>query len=234
MGALNKADLREFATLLARADAVEAMRAVGACGDSTIGLRHDVDDNAGSLGTAIKMARWEHERGYRSTYFLLHTAWYWRAPYFAKAVEKIQAYGHEIGIHADAIGEALITGEAPALILRRALRQLRELAPVIGVVAHGNKSCYHTDGTLRYVNDEMFTECARPEVGAPNRELSSKVRLEPEPLAAFGLEYESYRIPHRRYISDSGGMWSIPPSKADGPGQLHILQHPDWWKEAFA
>jgi hypothetical protein len=39
-----------------------------------IGLRHDVDN---VIEPAVRFAAWEAERGYRSTYFILHTAPYW-------------------------------------------------------------------------------------------------------------------------------------------------------------
>lgn len=228
------------AVILSRARAVVTMREIhaGATGPDVIGLRHDVDDNPGSLETAVELACWEHERGYRSTYFILHTAGYWQAPGFEQALREIAARGHEIGIHANAIPAALTHGGDPAAILRKAIGELRDLGfDVVGVAPHGDPLCYDNAARVRFVNDEIFTECPRPEMGAPDREIvhgHARLTLRPEPLAAFGLEYETYRLPHGRYLSDSGGRWNMPLTDArDGDGQLHILQHPDWWKEAF-
>ncbi len=235
----NASDLEELdSLLLARADSVVAMHDVyqGRTDDRVIGLRHDVDDNQASLETAVKLAGWEAERGYRSTYFILHTAAYWDdEPRLRAALDQIAVRGHEIGIHADALTVALREGGDPAAILIAAITQLRGYGhPVYGVAGHGGELC----GQVGFVNDEIFSECARPEMGAPDRILTFEertLRLAPRPLADFGLVYETYRLPRRRYLSDSGDHWNIRPARAaDGPGQLHILMHPDWWEEAFS
>lgn len=231
------ADLDELYDLLSTARAVVAMHDIhnGARDTDVIGLRHDVDDNAGSLETAVKIAGWETERGFRSTYFILHTASYWHdEPRLRSALEEIAGHGHEIGIHTNAITEAIHTGRDPHDILQDAIGQLRGYGhPVYGVAGHGDELCRR----VGFVNDEIFTECARPEMGDPARTLiygNQHLTLDPMPLADYELVYETYRLPHRRYLSDSGGAWNEPPaSMLHGPGQLHILQHPDWWALAF-
>lgn len=238
---MNASDLAELDhRILSRADAVVSMLEVhrGAIADDVIGLRHDVDDNAGSLDTAVELALWEHRRGYRSTYFILHTASYWLRDDLPRCLDVIAAHGHEIGIHANAIPAALNDGGEPAEILTAAIDQLRRWGhPTVGVAPHGDQLCYDAASHVRFVNDEIFTECARPDMGAPDRTIThghASVTLKPQPLAAFGLEYETYRLPHSRYLSDSGGRWNIPLEQAAaGDGQLHILQHPDWWSKAF-
>lgn len=240
---MNRDDLNELGRLLASARAVVAMRDVheGVTDVDVIGLRHDVDDNPDSLQTAVRIAGWEAERGYRSTFFMLHTASYWSDTGFPEALEQIAGHGHEIGIHANAITVALTEGGHPADILTRAIEQLRSYGHDIdGVAPHGDRLCYATAPAgvrLGFVNDEIFTECERPELGAPDRSIfyeGVEVKLEPRPLADFGLSYETYRLPHGRYLSDSGGKWNIPIAEAAiGAGQLHILWHPDWWSEAF-
>jgi hypothetical protein len=40
----------------------------------SIAMRHDVDHD---INKALRFAEWEAERGYRATYFILHTAQYW-------------------------------------------------------------------------------------------------------------------------------------------------------------
>lgn len=233
---MNRRDLAELDRLLSSADAVVPMREIhaGAHHPDVIGLRHDVDDNRGSLDTALEIAIWESSRGYHSTFFLLHTASYWRRPDFLQIADTIEARGHEVGIHANAIAHALRKGGDPAEILHAAIEELRNHGLAItGVAPHGDELCHQ----VGFVNDEMFAECARPDVGAPDRLLEhdgNAVRLAPVPLAEFGLEYETYRLPRKRYLSDSGGSWNVPPGSIDRrPGQLHILWHPDWWPEAF-
>lgn len=226
-------DLAELDTLLASARAVVPMRDIwaGNTDPAVIGLRHDVDDNVGSLDTAVRIAGWEHARGYRSTFFMLHTAHYWDS--LQGPLERIAGYGHEIGIHTNAVTVALTVGGDPADILAAAIDQLRGWGhEIVGVAPHGDELC-HTAG---FINDEIFTECARPDMGAPDRWLNHDghhVRLQPRPLAHWRLGYETYRLPRGRYLSDSGGTWNIPPRDIGHRGQLHILWHPDWWGNAL-
>lgn len=236
---MRPSDLTELEGVLLQADSVVPMRDVHAghseCG--VIGLRHDVDDNPGSLDTAVQMALWEKERGFRSTYFLLHTAHYWSSASFQGNVQSIADCGHEIGIHANALTVALTSGGDPVDILQSAIEDLRTLGhSVTGVAPHGDKACYE----YHFINDEMFAECPRRAYGSPTRKLAGlgglSFDLDPQPLSLFGLEYETYRLPRGRYLSDSGGRWNIPPEQIaarDDVGQLHILQHPDWWAGLF-
>lgn len=198
----------------------------GAASD-VIGLRHDCDN---VITPAVHMADWEYQHGYRSTYYVLHTAPYWREKHLLRgSLEEIAGFGHEIGIHNDAITVALETGRSPADILHEAIDELRGYGHTIrSTVAHGNARC-HVD---RYVNDEMFRECRRDGYGDIGR-----LGFRPVSLADFGLDFDANWLPRGDYLSDSGGNWSQPfdqvaaafPSK----GQLHMLVHPDWWHEAF-
>jgi hypothetical protein len=231
-------DLRELRLeLYEQAEAVVAMREIyaGERDPLVIGLRHDVDN---TLLPCIELAQWESRHAIRATYFVLHDAPYWNDPTLPATLDEIASHGHEIGIHANAIAVALQTGEHPNLILEAALERLRGWGHVVsGVVAHGDRLCYRA----QFVNDEQFVECSRPEMGAPDRELhygGRTLRLEPTPLADFGLEYESIRLDHALYLSDSGGIWSEDfgrlVERFPSPfGQLHVLQHPCWWISAF-
>jgi hypothetical protein len=261
------ADLAELdMRLLDQASAVIAMEDVydGHRDPNSIGLRHDVDgishNTQDALETAVNMAGWEAERGYRASYYLLHTAPYWNTPGFREAVDTIAGYGHEIGIHNNAIAEALRTGEDPDLILDQAISTLRGFGyPVRGAVGHGDPCCNREaqPGEAWFANDEQFTLCRRTDYGAPNRVITrgnSSLKLRPRPLADFGLEYEASWCahPYAFRVSDSGGKWLNPGWEEtvekwqrqrelfpaiDAPTravrQLHLLWHPDWWAEAF-
>lgn len=232
-------DLRELdERLLSRADEVVAMREIhaGERDPLVIGLRHDVDN---TFEPCLQLARWEAERGYRATYFVLHDSPYWEDPGLESGLSEIASHGHEVGLHANALAVALETGRDPAEILLSALDRLRGWGHrVNGVVAHGDALCYEAN----FVNDELFEECVRPEYGAHDRVLQvngRQVRIRPVPLAEFGLEYESLRLGRALYLSDSGGKWNEPfHTMADRfpsvLGQLHVLQHPCWWTQAFA
>jgi hypothetical protein len=196
-----------------------------------IGLRHDCDN---VIEPAVHMAEWEAARGYRSTYFILHTAPYWHdEPLLRASLERIAELGHEIGIHSNAVVESVRTGAPPAEILSRAIEELRGYGfTITGTVAHGDPGCYDGRGRVRLVNDEMWAECVR-DTRAPER-----FGFIPIPLAALGLEYDANWLPRGKYLSDSGGQWSAPGFDAVAAGfpydgQLHVLQHPDWWGAAF-
>lgn len=241
--------------LLSRATSVIAMQevAAGNRNPDAIALRHDCDADH-SLATAVKMAAWEAERGYRSTYYVLHSSPYWGFPEFRESLETIAICGHEIGIHADGLAQALLTGRDPDIILDEALSTLRGWGfQVRGVAGHGNSICNRdrADGEGTLANDEQFVECARPQEGPPDRVIvrgSISLKLRPRPLADFGLDYEALvsALPLPFRISDSGGKWLNPGwdetcvkfngwlgTNAPDRRQLHFLQHPDWYREAF-
>lgn len=225
------------ARLLAPASRVVPMYDV-ARGDTdagVIGLRHDVDDNAGAFDTALLMAAWEYERGYSSTYYLLHGSHYWEEA-LARAFE-FEELGHEVGLHVNAIPEAFKQNRNPHAILREALYQLRSAGVrVTGCSAHGDALCHRA----HFVNDEIFTESPRPDWGPPERQIVHEgmaLPLRPEPRSKYELEYDANWLPRGDYLSDSGGEWSQPWSTVtarSGKGQLHVLIHPDWWSHAFA
>jgi hypothetical protein len=239
-------DLRELRErLLERADEVVAMReiAAGERHPNVIGLRHDVDN---LVEPSVELAEWEHRHGFRATYFVLHDSPYWNSPELRPALETIAGYGHEIGIHANAISVALEQRDDPQAVLGRALARLRKWGhTVTGVAAHGDPLCYTSSGagtrTLRYVNDEIFAECSRPEVGRPRRKIRQgdfELELRPIPLADHGLAYATERLGRRLYLSDSGGQWSVSFAELcerfpHEDGQLHVLIHPCWWLHAF-
>ncbi len=187
---------------------------------NTIALRHDCDSGE-SLDIAVHMARWEAEHGYRSSYYVLHTSPYWNDERFPYMLEEIAGYGHEIGLHTDALAESMVTGEDPDLILERVTKRLRDLGyPVRGVAGHGNRICNRAAGPGEpwFANDEQFTECRRSHlggnpVGEPDREIwrgNIRRKLAPRPLADFGFDYEALwlSIPFYFRLSDSGGHWN--------------------------
>lgn len=209
----------------------------GDTGPNVIGLRHDVDDNAGSFHTALHMAEWEFEHGYSSTYFLLHGSHYWDEEWLC-AAPRFEELGHEVGIHVNAIAEALRQKRDPHELLTEALFELRGTGVrVVGCVAHGDDLCKPKNAN--FVNDELFSESPRPTYGEPDRliEFDGVVcPLQPISRRAFQLEYDANWLSRSDYLSDSGGKWSQPFAdvcERFGQGQLHILVHPDWWSEAF-
>jgi hypothetical protein len=222
-------DLEALDGLLSRASAVVAMRDIFDGDDrlDVVAVRHDCDN---VILPAVELAEWEAERGYLSTYYILHTAPYWQdKTLLTESLAAIAECGHEIGIHNDAITVAIETGRDPGEVLHEAVEELRGYGHTIrSTVAHGNALC----GVHKYVNDEMFEGCYREAYGD-----ISRLGFAPVPLADFGLNFDANWLPRGDYLSDSGGRWSQPfDSVAEAfpaRGQLHMLVHPDWWVEAF-
>lgn len=233
-------DLAELdAKVLSQADAVVAMREVvaGNTGPGVIQMRHDVDNASAAWDTAVKIAEWEAQRGYRSTFFLLHTARYWfndaHDPDFARRVRYIAQLGHEVGLHLDALGHVEAHGGDPWEIVEEALFQLRALGiPVRGTVGHGNRTL-----PQGVTNDSLWTEMQQ-ERGNEGL-LARRYHTRPRPLADFGLDYEAVLVPRGFQMTDSGGQWVGDWSKMAGwfrsreKGQMHFNMHPDWWGEAL-
>jgi hypothetical protein len=224
--------------LLAKASAVVGMQDSIGRDVTVIGMRHDVDN---ALEPALAFAEWEAERGYQSTYYILHTAPYWDdKPLLRDTLDRIDGLGHEIGFHTNALAAALRTGRSPEAIVWEALDELRGYGyPVTGVVAHGDQLCHQVAGG--FVNDELFAECVRPTYGLADRTLEWQgvtVKLDRISRADFGLEYDPNWVSRALELSDSGGRWHSPFDEIVEAfpypnGQLHMLIHPCWWRQAF-
>jgi hypothetical protein len=154
-----------------------------------LGLRHDVDLR---LDHALRFAELEHERELRATYFVLHTAPYWRDPQLLDGLLRLQALGHEVGWHNDLVSVALVDGVDPAAYLREQLASLRSAGvDIVGTAAHGSVWCH----LLGFQNNAFFTDF--PEAQAP-RGWTPRAAL-----ADFGFEYEAYHLDVDRSYSDS-------------------------------
>lgn len=207
-------------------------------------LRHDTDSD---IDNAVCFAEWEAKRGYRATYYVLHTDWYYRdgtrgrpSRYVLRALERIRDLGHEIGLHNDAITLALRTGRDPAEVLRTELGYLRRAGfDVVGTAAHGNPLCR----AFQYNNGEVFTETPRPAHGAAIRTIEGtdpasgralRCRLRPVPMTSLGLTYEANYVRGRQYLTNSHGRWNRPlevaaQEFATDHRYMKFLIHPLWW-----
>lgn len=173
--------------------------AAGERDPADICVRHDIDHD---IHWAWEFARWEYLRGIRSTYFVLPTAPYWGVA--KEAVQAIAAFGHEVGVHNDAL--VACQGDYAA-----ALVKLREWADEIrswDVDVHG--VCDH--GGAGWDNTSIW-------------------RTEGHDPSEAGFTYEAY-LCHQQganYISDNRGMLRAPLADVEGR-QSHILQHPCHWE----
>lgn len=245
------ADLARLHQLLAMADAVvpvrEAFERRADLPDRLIALRHDMDHD---VENSVRFAEWEARNGFRATYEVLHTDWYYRrgtrggpSRFVLRALDRIAGLGHEIALHNNAITAALLEDRDPIAILEEELGHLRRHGfEIVGSVAHGDRLCRE----LGFNNSELFVECPDPEGRDPRREIvrvdpmtgrRTAVRLAPVPMARFGLTHEAMVFGNVRYLSDTGGRWHRPFAevaaayRAEG-GFLQVLAHPVWWSLA--
>jgi hypothetical protein len=191
-------------------------------GAGDLALRHDVDSR---LESALRLARLEHDRGLRATYFVLHTAPYWSDDDLLPRARSLQELGHEVGFHNDLVTVERVHGGDARAALEEALARLRGAGiEVTGSAAHGSPWCHR----LGFHNNYVFAGWDEPQPGFPSRDVAEK--LDP---AEFGLEYEAYHVPHEVYFSDStfvGGRRAHPAELDLEPGHRAIvLVHPCHW-----
>jgi len=250
--AFGPTDLEQLDSILRQAESVVSLRTVldlpsGQRSPRLVVLRHDTDSD---IDNAVHFAEWEAARGYRASYYVLHTDWYYRegfagppSRYVLRALERIQYLGHEIGLHNNAITAALRSGSDPAEVLRKELDYLRRAGfDVVGTAAHGDTLCR----ALGYNNGEVFVEAPRPKHGRAARTITGldpvsgrtlACELRPVRMASLGLTYEANFIANRYYVTDSHGRWNRPLDVAAQQFSRHdailkFLIHPAWW--AFA
>ncbi len=211
-------------------------------------LRHDIDHD---YQTAIKIAEWESRHGFRATYCLLHTAWYYghlegeRLIHTQNLVDfarRLNDLGHEINLHNNLVVTALNVDINPAKLLSQELDFFHSIGiNITGTSTHGDSLCRK----LNFRNWELFKECCDDRFGGPRTisyntsGKSREIRLGGISMFDFGLEYEGYDIVRNIYHTDSGGNLR---TRRDARGRrpfgrkdpkrgevVGILTHPIWW-----
>jgi hypothetical protein len=211
-------------------------------------IRHDVDHDH---LTAQKIAKWEHERGIRSTFCLLHTAWYYgrldggkirHTKDLVKCAQYIASLGHEINFHNNLVVTGLRFRIDPAQLLQQELEFFNSIGIQIkGTSTHGDTLCRK----LNFRNWEIFKECCDDRFGGPrilkyeNENGLVTLELGKYSMFDFGLEYEAYDMSKDVYHTDSGGNLHIRKNtrgrKDFGRDSINgslvgILVHPIWWR----
>lgn len=203
-------------------------------GRAVVGLRHDVDQR---LDRARDFSRLESEHGLRATYFVLHTAKYWRSSDLISTFRTLQDRGHEVGWHNDLVTLECVLGTNARDYLSQELRRLRAAGVrIVGTAAHGSPLCYR----YGYHNGYFFFPTEIVE-GFPNREVVNGPlgpRAIPRgTLGEFDLHYDAYHLSNTSYFSDAsfdtrGARWHTDDLDVAAlrPGtRAIILTHPDHW-----
>lgn len=217
-------------------------------GKVVIGLRHDVDND---LDVAYKFSEIESKLGFRSTYFILHTAPYYLAnpnnmsnhsDKILPVLKSMQNDRHfEIAWHNDLVTLQAIYNIDPVSFLHKELDWLRKNGIAIyGTSSHGSTYCH----TYKYLNFYFFEECTYPVVGQFVNNITipvggKTVTIKKGKLSDFNLEYEAYFLNNNKYFSDASFVnrqrWNIGMLDLN---QLHpgdrviILLHPIHWHKA--
>lgn len=209
-------------------------------------IRHDIDHD---IENAVKIAKWEASEGIKSTYCVLHTAWYYgeykhgqyiHSRLLEESALEIQSLGHEINLHNNLVTLRLLEGAEPNSTLASELSYFREIGVQIdGTSTHGDKLCR----SLSYRNFELFSESIGTRFGGPrtveNPETGHSLELGLSSYRDFGLSYEAYDVTRDLYVTDSGGNLRERLNaegrrefgRSDGMGKVTgLLTHPIWWK----
>ena len=202
-----------------------------------VALRHDVDRR---LESAVEMARMEHDHGLRATYFVLHTAAYWRNPDLVPTLLELQNdLGHEIGWHNDLVTlECVHRGNAREFLARELERLRAAGLTVDGTASHGLPMGYR----LGYHNNYFFEDFDGEELPHyPNTTVvptaHGPCKIPKARLADFGLRYEAYHLGNDAYFSDAsfderGRRWhpdALDLEELASGRRVIILVHPCHW-----
>ncbi len=213
-----------------------------------IGLRHDVDND---LNVAYTFSETESKLGFRSTYYILHTAPYYLENKYIMSVhserilpilKSMQDDRHfEIGWHNDLVTLQAVYSMDPVLFLHNELKWLRSNGiNIYGSASHGSNYCY----TYFYLNYYFFEECTYPAVGqfVNNTSLpinGTAVPMKKGKFSDFDLKYEAYFLDNNKYFSDAsitnGVRWNIGMLDINKlvPGdRVILLLHPIHWHKA--
>jgi hypothetical protein len=184
-------------------------------------IRHDVDHD---IDQALDMARYEELYGIRSTYFLLHTASYFKfGDTLIKKLREFKNLGHSVGLHNNMLALWIKDYDNPDAEVDQfdIYTRMIEIAAffksagirLIGTSAHGDKLC-HERGFLNY---ELWDECPGEKRAFGGHPEHTHPQFS---LREFGFEYEAYFLRRDVYLSDTGHTWYG--SKGKGIGDFEI------------
>ncbi len=209
--------------------------------DSTkiiVSIRHDVDVD---IQNAIRMANFEASIGVPATYYILHSAKYYRTkddihhndtilPY----IELLQCLGHEVAWHNNLLTLQIVYAISPKEYLAEELQWLRSNGiNIYGTVAHGDPLC-HKYG---YLNSYFFYEYKDhispqfPNYDSIVKDDGTVVYFEKAHLSDFDFKYQCHLLHYNEYFSDGSGREIINTDISKWkPGEKYIFNfHPIHW-----
>lgn len=169
-------------------------------GEGDVLLRHDVDL---SLDAALRMARFEADRGVGATYFVLLTSNLYN-PFDGDQrdrIREIESLGHDVALHFST-HEYWRPGRRPSAGQLQA-RVLEELSVLETVAADPATVSFHI-----------------PPAWAQGRTFEG-----------FRSAYEPALFEEVAYVADSTQRWRADPPEIDAGEPLQVLAHPGLWGE---
>lgn len=186
-------------------------------------LRHDVDRLP---GRAVAMARLEHHRGVRASYYFRCNR---RGEFPGAAVREVSALGHEVGYHYETLSACRGNVAAASAAFVANLGRLRALAPVRSIVQHGAPLSPHDNQLLMsFVNPGALGV------------IDAATALNADHLVYFtdtggrwnalGNENRRDRVANATAVrvdpADSGALLAFLRSH---PGPVYLSAHPERW-----
>jgi len=181
----------------------------------TIVLRHDVDVSAEK---ALAMAKIEHLRGVKSTYYF---RWCTADP---EVLKEVRALGHEVGLHYETLADYSRLNH---------LKSAQDITPAVkqelrrrlkSEIAHFRQQF----GNVYTIASHGAEENIR--LGVTNYQ-AIMAGEDPHDYGIIGTAYGPI-IQHFTYMSDSGGIWEpfpYPKLEESNAGPFYILIHPIHW-----
>lgn len=213
--------IRAGRPMMGVAAAVDVGAMVGA--DPVAILRHDVDRLP---SRAVAMARLEHDRGVRSSYYFRCNR---RGEFPEAAVRRIAALGHEVGYHYETLSACHGNVEAACGAFQQNLGRLRALAPVRSVVQHGAPLSPHDNQELM-----AFVNLRSLDV------IDAATALSAADLVYFtdtGGRWNARGAENRRDRVANAAAARVDPADSDAfldflrahPGPVYVGAHPERW-----
>lgn len=224
--------------------------------DRFVIIRHDIDDEI-DLKYALKMAKTEHDLGFKTTYYFRYNEKVFNIP----NIQEISSLGHEIGYHYEVLGKADGDYETAIKLFENELEKFRNVCEIKTIAQHGGP----LKSGLNVINFSNILEIIKQMLEGKkifdnwkSKELWN--RYDFKNYGIIGEPYLSLNFNEILYLSDTNTSWIdtnyrlkdkidsdkmhrkynirstddiIKELKTGKLQKVHILTHPSNWKEKF-